>query len=313
MFNASVYPIIVNWNLATETIPCIESLLMAGAVAGQIVVVDNGSQDDSVARLAAQFGQQIHLISHPINLGFAGGNNLGIEFALAAGAEWVLLLNNDTIVAPTFFQELGDAVGQHPTYQIIGPLMLYFSEPKRIWSLGDRLLPGTLITRQLWRNALLPAGLASFIEVDFLNACCLLIHRSVFERIGLLNPNYFMYVEDVDFCWRARRAGINLGCATQARIWHKVSRSTGVYHPQARYWRISNQINFYRRAAVNVMQLVVMFLFTGVRLSLLLGKDLYRQRWNLLWVSLRAWYDGWFTTLDQSTTVVTRAPGQQGK
>lgn len=313
MFTNAVYPIIVNWNLATETIPCVESLFAAGARAGQIVVVDNGSQDDSVERLAAHFGQQIHLISHPTNLGFAGGNNLGIEFALAAGAEWVLLINNDTVVAPTFFQELGKAVGQHATHQIIGPLMLYFSEPRRIWSLGDRLIPGTLITRQLWRNALLPAVLAPFIEVDFLNACCMLIHRSVFARIGLLNTNYFMYVEDVDFCWRAHRAGIKMGCATQARMWHKISRSTGVYHPQARYWRISNQINFYRRSVVNIMQLVVMFLFTGLRLSFLLGKDAYGRRWNLLGISARAWYDGWFTALNKSTAAAAQIPGQQSK
>lgn len=312
MFTTTVYPIIVNWNLAAEAIACIESLFAAGAPAGQIVVVDNGSHDDSVVQLTAHFGQQIHLISHPVNLGFAGGNNVGIEYALAAGAEWVLLINNDTVVAPTFFQTLGEAVAQHPTHQIIGPLMLYFSEPQRIWALGDRLIPGTLITRQLWRNALIPSTLPVFVEVDFLNGCCMLIHRSVFGRIGLLNSRYFMYGEDVEFCWRARRAGIKLGCATPSRIWHKVSRSTGVYHPQARYWRINNQIHFYRHAG-NLIQIVIMFLFTAVRLAFLLSKDAFAQRWPLLWVSVRAWYDGWFTTRSQAATVASQAIAPQRK
>lgn len=293
MVNAAIYPIIVNWNLATETIPCIESLLAAGAPAGQIVVVDNGSQDDSVERLAECFGHQIHLISHPHNLGFAGGNNIGIEYALGRGAEWVLLINNDTIVDPTFLQELMDAVAQHPTHQIIGPLILYYTEPKRIWSLGDRLIPGTLITRRLWHDVPVPKQLAAFIEVDFLNACCMLIHRTVFEQIGLLNANYFMYAEDVDFCWRARRVGLKLGCATTARIWHKVSRSTGIYHPQTRYWRISNQIMVYR-AHARWWQVPLMFGFTLVRSLKLAAVDLLQKRTALAGQTLRAWVDGWW-------------------
>jgi len=293
MHTRAIYPIIVNWNLATETIPCIESLLVAGAPAGQIVVVDNGSQDDSIAQLTQRFGQQIHLISHPTNLGFAGGNNIGIEYALHAGAEWVLLINNDTVVAPNFLRELLQVVIDHPTHQIIGPLILYFDEPTRIWSLGDRLIPGTLITRRLWHDSQVPTALATFIEVDFLNACSMLIHRTVFETIGLLNANYFMYAEDVDFCWRARRAGIKLGCATAARIWHKVSRSTGIYHPQARYWRISNQIRVYRTYARR-WQVPMMFGFTLVRSLKLAVVDLLQNRTALAVQTLRAWYDGWW-------------------
>lgn len=293
MPNQLIYPIIVNWNLATETIPCIESLLTAGAAPGQIVVVDNGSQDDSVAQLTARFGQQIHVIAQPTNLGFAGGNNLGIQWALDAGAQWVLLVNNDTVVAPTFFQDLLAAAAQHPAHQIIGPLILYYGEPNRIWSLGDRLIPGTLITRRLWHDVLMPEALPAFIEVDFLNACCVLIQRTVFEKIGLLNATYFMYGEDVDFCWRARRAGIQLGCATQARIWHKVSRSTGVYHPQARYWRISNQIRVYRQYAQR-WQLPLMFGFTLVRSLALAALDLWQKRTMLALQTLRAWRDGWW-------------------
>jgi len=289
----SIYPIIVNWNLASETIPCIESLLAAGAPLAQIVVVDNGSQDDSVAQLAQRFGQALTLLRQPTNLGFAGGNNIGIQHALDTGAEWVLLLNNDTIVAPTLLQELMQAAEQHPQHRMIGPLILYFGEPTRIWSLGDRLLPGTLITRRLWADAPVPPTLDSFVEVDFLNACCMLIHRSVFATIGLFNANYFMYAEDVDLCWRARRADIKLGCATAARVWHKVSRSTGIYHPQARYWRISNQIMVYR-AHARRWQLPLMFGFTLVRSLKLAAVDLIQKRASLALHTLRAWYDGWW-------------------
>jgi GT2 family glycosyltransferase len=287
-----VYPIIVNWNLAQETIDCIHSLLAAGAQPGRIILVDNGSTDGSAERLHAAFGDAITLIASPTNLGFAGGNNLGLRHALDCGAEWLLPINNDTCVAQTFFAELAIAVQQHPHTGIIAPMILYHAEPERIWSLGDHLLPGTLITYSRWRDKVAPASLAPWIDVDFLNACCLLLHRSVLETIGLFDPSFFMYGEDVDFCWRARRAGFRLGCATRARMWHKVSRSTGVHHPQARYWRICNQIRVYRRYAAP-WQLPIMFAFSLLRSLKLAATDLRDEPTTLARHTMRAWAAGW--------------------
>ncbi|MFN8491990.1 MAG: glycosyltransferase family 2 protein [Caldilineaceae bacterium] len=288
-----LYSVIVNWNLAEETASCIQSLFAAGAQPGQIVVVDNGSQDNSPEKLSKQFGARIQLLASATNLGFAGGNNWAIQQILAQGAEWILLINNDTYVAPDFFQVLEMTVRQQPAYQIIGPLIFYHDEPTRIWSMGDRLIFGTLITRALRRNQIAPTTLAPFIEVDFLNACCILVHRSVFERIGLFDLAFFMYAEDADFCWRARQAGFKLGCSTQARLWHKVSRSTGPHHPAARYWRINNQIYFYRRYA-NVGQIPLMFLFTLLRSLKLATVDLLAGRLRLAQKTGQAWFNGWF-------------------
>lgn len=289
----SIYPIIVNWNLAEETIPCVHSLLAAGAQPGQIIVVDNGSTDGSAAKLGDEFGAAITLLTSPTNLGFAGGNNLGLRHALAQGAQWIMPINNDTVVAPSFLDELSAAAVEHPAHRLIGPLMLYHDEPERIWSLGDRLIPGTLITHSLWRDQVAPATLPPWIEVDFINACCFLVQRSVVETIGLFDTDFFMYAEDADFCWRARQAGIRLGCATRARLWHKVSRSTGVHHPQARYWRVSNQIRFYRRYAQSWQQ-PLMFLFTLLRSLKLAAGDLRHGRPALGRRTLAAWLDGWF-------------------
>jgi len=289
--------ITINWNLADETIACVQSLLDAGAQPGRIWVVDNGSQDDSVARLTMAFGAQIRLLAEPENLGFAGGNNRAIIAALAeegdSRAEWLLLINNDTVVAPDFFDRLGDAIRDNPDYQILAPLILYFDEPERIWSLGDRRLGGALITRSLLRDELIPGDLSSFIPVDFLNMCAMLIHRSVFEKVGLLDEAYFMYAEDADFCLRASRAGVKLGCATEARIWHKVSRSTGVFDPRARSWRTRNQIRFYRQHATGLHRLFL-WGFTTLRLCALTAGDLLHSRWNLAPITWRAWRDGWF-------------------
>jgi GT2 family glycosyltransferase len=293
----SFYPLIVNWNLARDTIACVNSLLAAGATPGQIIVVDNGSNDGSAATLRRELGDAITLLTSPQNLGFAGGNNLALRHALARGARWLMPINNDTIVAPNFLNALSAAIGAHPEHQLIGPLILYHDEPERIWSLGDRLLPGTLLTRSLWRNRVVPANLPPFLEVDFVNACCFVVQRAVLERVGLFDARFFMYAEDADFCWRVRRAGFRLGCCTKARMWHKVSHSTGLHHPQTRYWRISNQILFYRRYA-KAWQRPLMFSFTLLRSASLALGDLLHGRGELAQRTVQAWADGWFSQPD---------------
>lgn len=294
------YIVIINWKLPADTIECVESLLKAGARASQIIVVDNGSNDNSVERIRSACGQQIQLLESSENLGFSGGNNLAIEHALQQEAEWILLANNDTVVAPTFFAELADVAEKYPACSLIAPLILYYKDAKErlnpietIWSLGDRLIPGTLITRSLFRNQTMPDELPDFIAVDFLNACGLLINRKVFEKIGTFDLSYFMYAEDVDFCWRAQRAGFKLGCATRANMWHKVSRSTGIHHPDYRYWTIANQIRFYRQYAT-VWQWPIMFCFTLLHNGRTMLLDLLAGRIHLFQIVIRAWFDGWF-------------------
>jgi GT2 family glycosyltransferase len=289
----SLYVIVVNWNLPQDTIACVNSLFAAGAQAGHVIVVDNGSSDDSLARIEQAFGAQVRLIPSPANLGFAGGNNLAIAAALERGAEWIMLANNDTIVAPDLFAALHACAAANPQIKLLAPLILYSGEPHRIWSLGDRRLGSTLLTRSLLRDAHVPAVLEPLIEVDFLNACGLLVHRSVFEAVGLFDTAYFMYGEDVDFFRRVAGQGFRLGCCTGAHMWHKVSRSTGVRHPQGRYWRVANQIKFYRMYSSGPHKRLLM-IFTALRgLRLWLG-DLRAGQGDLGCVTLRAWLDGWF-------------------
>lgn len=287
-----VSTVVLNWNGAGETIACVRSLLAAGAAPGSIIVVDNGSEDNSVAVLRAELGDAARLLESPVNLGFAGGVNLGIQAALDDGADWVLLINNDTRADANFYRTLLEGAQAHPDYAILAPLILYHDRPDRIWSLGDRLIPGTLITRSLHRNRQVPERLPSFVPVDFLNACCLLVRRDVFETIGLFDPAYFMYGEDVDFCWRARRAGFLLGCVTTARIWHKVSWSTSPTSPQTRRWRMVNQIRFYRSAARGP-QKTLMWAFTLVRAVLLAARNAGGGRRSLAVATLQAWWEGW--------------------
>lgn len=299
----SIYVVTLNWNLPEDTAACLRSLFTAGMPYGNVIVVDNASDDDSVERLRAEFGKkpsdQITLIESQANLGFAGGNNLGIAYALSVGAEWIFLLNNDTVVAPTLFSEMlsemAASTEQEPSFGLFAPLIYYASEPNRIWSLGDRAIGDTLLTRGILRNQFRPATLPSFMEVDSLNACALMIHRSVFQRIGGFDTRYFMYAEDADLCRRARSAEFRMGCCTNAALWHKVSLSTGVHDPRSRYWRTANQIRFYC-AHASGGQRVMLFGFTLVRVLRLGVADLLHHRHAAAKATIRAWWDGWFNS-----------------
>lgn len=287
-----LFAVVVNWNLKQDTISCVESLLAAGKIPEQIIVVDNGSTDGSVPALRAQFGPLLTIIESPENLGFAGGCNLGIQCVLDQGANWVLLLNNDAYVAPNFLTEMENAVEKDKNLSIIGPVILYHDFPDRIWYFGNRLIPGLLATYRLYRGHTYHGQFPSLVPVDFVNGCGMLVKSDVFKRIGFFDTAYFMYGEEVDFCWRARAAGFRPAVATQAKMWHKVSASSNRDKPASRYLRIRNQIRFYRTYSRGV-QLLVMLVFTWLRVLTIALGDLTHGRVSLINPLIRGWIHGW--------------------
>ncbi len=174
--------IVLNWNLAADTLACVESLLADGFRPAEIVVVDNGSTE-GIAALALGLPPGVGQLYLPTNRGFAGGNNVGIAAVLDQGASWVLLLNNDTIVLPGMRDALL-AAARPGDFALLSPLILYAEPPQRIWALGDRRIGGTLLTRSLQRNTSPPARLPQLVPVDFLTACALLVRADVFRSCG---------------------------------------------------------------------------------------------------------------------------------
>lgn len=288
----SLFAVVVNWNLKQDTINCVESCVGAGKVLKQIIVVDNGSTDGSVSALRARFGPSLTLIECQENLGFARGNNLGIQYALDHGANWVLLLNNDAYVAPTFLSEMENSVKRDEGLSIIAPVILYHDFPERIWYFGDRLIPGLLATYSLYRGQFYHAQFPPLVSVDFVNGCGMLVKSEVFKRIGFFDTAYFMYGEEVDFCWRARTMGFRLAVATQAKMWHKISASSNRDRPASRYLRIRNQIRFYRTYSRG-FQLPLMFAFTCLRALYIALGDLTHGRLSLINPLIRGWIHGW--------------------
>lgn len=289
---AQLYSVIVNWNLKNETIACIDSLLMAGMQIKNVLLVDNASTDGSPQVLREKYGPELSVIENIKNIGYAGGLNIGIQNALDLGAEWLLLLNNDVLAAPNLFEELDYAHIQSPATLIWSPIIHYANDRDRIWAVGDRLIPGTLLTVSSGRNQLNRQQLPPVVPVDFITGCAMLVHRSVFEQSGVFPTEYFMYAEEVDFLWRARLAGYRPAVATRAVIWHKVSASSSTEPAQKRYWKIYNQIRFYRKHGTMV-QKIISFIYTFVRSLIIAVRYLFQDQESSK-LCLLAWLNGWF-------------------
>jgi GT2 family glycosyltransferase len=240
----SVTVAVLNWNRALDTIQCVASLQKVTYSNYQIFVIDNGSTDGS-AKLLRDTYPTLDLIENGENLGYAGGNNVGIDRAVARGADYVVLLNNDTVVAPGFLDTLVDVAEQHPKAAFLGPKILYLDRPDTLWFGGGRID---------WMNG------AAHIdhdtkddvrdtrprEVDYITGCCLMVRASALSDIGLMDPRFFLLFEESDWCVRARERGWQSVYVPNARIWHAVSQSfNGTGAPIYRYYFARNELLFY--------------------------------------------------------------------
>lgn len=205
--------------------------------------MDNGSTDGSPSIISARY-PIVRQIVNSENLGFARGFNIGLRYALDAGADFVLVLNNDTLVAPDMLEPLVTAA--MPSHVgITAPVIFFASDPGRIWSAGAGRNPWTL---DLTGNHGRAMSLVSNVEREFVSGCAMLIKRVVLEQVGLFDERFFMYYEDSDYCLRVRRAGFSIWVVPLAQMWHKVSLSSdGSDSPMERFRMAHSSVLFYRK------------------------------------------------------------------
>jgi GT2 family glycosyltransferase len=226
--------VILNWNGKNDTLACLASLKQSTA-SFSTVVVDNGSTDDSIAEISKNFPEAT-LLPTGQNLGYAGGNNVGIEYALKQGADLVLLLNNDTIVDPHFIAALMQAAASKTT-GIFGAYPLRMSQPDQLDHLGGVWNSASASFDLIGSGA--PKGFKTDKPLDYVCGCSILIRREVFETIGLLESKFFLFWEEADFCVRAKKAGFGIDVCYEAQLLHKVSASFVGGSPMKTYfwWR----------------------------------------------------------------------------
>lgn len=246
-----VYIILVNYNTCDDTIECIKSIKQIYYENYKIIVVDNASMDNSYDRLKNIFPNDL-IINSNENLGFAGGNNIGIGKALENGAEYVLLLNNDTVVEKDFLNQLVSTFDENLNIGIVGCKINYYNKKDIINYAGGEIL-WEKFTTNFFRTDEKDDKTEEVKEITFVSGCAMMISEKVFNDIGVLDDSYFMYYEDTDFCAKASEKGYKLLYQPKSVIYHKISASSGGdLSPFVLYWSTKNRIKFKNKFAYKV-------------------------------------------------------------
>jgi len=259
--------ILLNWNQPHFTVACLKSLDLATYPNFEVIVVDNGSKDDSLAqleKLAPELKFKLTLIANEKNQGFAEGNNVGIRVAMKNGADYVLLLNNDTEVDPGFIEPLVRMAESNPTIGITGPKIFYFDDPKRIWSAGGIFTPAGW-TEQLGVNAEDGPEFNQLKKVDYVSGCAMLVKRAVIEKAGMLDPRFFIYYEETDWCARTAKAGFTIWYVPQSVLWHKISLKARDLSPTYVYLMTRNRLLFIRNLGKSPLRVLLSLIAVDVR------------------------------------------------
>jgi len=226
MPNPRVGVVILNWNGADDTIECLASLADSSYIELEVVVLDNGSVDDSVPRIRAAF-PEITLLCSPTNIGYAAGNNRGIKVALARGCQYVLLLNNDTVVEPDMIAKMVAAYQTVPDIGFLSAKECHYDDRHILHNVGLRWshVECNAYSLHAGQDEREYADLQP-VQVDAVSGCAIMFSAEVPRKIGLLDEFFFAYHEDVDWCLRARDAGLRNYCLTDTKVFHKGGKST---------------------------------------------------------------------------------------
>ncbi len=283
--------VLINWNGAEDTVPCIESLLAGSVKPDAIVVVDNASRDDSADLISQKF-PDVKLIRNRENTGFTGANNQGINLLIEQGYRYIWVLNNDTIVDTGCLASLKDHMEHYSDVAACTAKILYADGARLIWYGGAVFNKWTVQITHRGAGEKDKGQFDSVEDVPFISGCCLFVRRDAFHRVGLFDEHFFAYAEDGDWCFRARKKNLKLQYVPKAVIWHKVSaamrkikkRSTkGMTSPFVVYITSRNRVFLVRKHCQNVLQLLtaslssaVWFVYYGCILLLLARFDKFR-------------------------------------
>jgi GT2 family glycosyltransferase len=269
-----VAAIVLAYNGRDVTLQALASLSRMTYPAYDLVVVDNGSTDGSAAAIAAEY-PAVAVVRTEVNLGPAGGVNLGLRWALDRGYDYLLVLNNDIEVDPAMLDEMVAVAERDPTVGCVGPKAYYHGDPRRIWAAGGHVRFREAVTWERGQGEVDRGQLDRDVEVDYVNGCAALVPRRAFEAVGLWDPLFHLAVEDADWCARLRRAGFRCVYAHRARLWHMVSATTGPYRA-AKTFQTGRSTALYVRRHGRPWQRLTFLLAIAVTIPAAWVRELFR-------------------------------------
>lgn len=234
--------VVLNFHGREDTVSCVESLV-EGAPEALVLVVDNGSHDGTLAAVQDRW-PHVHRLQNPVNLGFAGGMNSGLRWALERGASTVTVLNNDTVLPAGALSALEATAG---SARAVSPEVRYLDDPQQVWFAGGRVDEDSGLARHLSAGELSasPASAEGLRPSQTLAGCCVTAAAETWCRVGLFDERYFLNFEDSDWSLRARAVGIDLVVDTHVLIQHRVSASfTGAYSYLGLFYYTRNGLLF---------------------------------------------------------------------
>lgn len=239
--DSSVYVIIVNYNGQKYLKKCINSVMRQTYHNFKIVLVDNASNDNSVQLVKNTFSD-VKIIRLKQNIGFAGGNNIGIRYALRQGTEFILLLNPDTIVEENMLDIL---ITNADSKTVTAPKMYADKKKKKIWYAGGEIDYADGKSRHFTK---VEPNDSKALDVSFVTGCCMLIHRDIIKKTGVFDDKYYLYYEDDDLCMRFMEKAVSMKYIPYTSLWHMVGGSVGgTKSPLKEYYMVRNRLYFMKK------------------------------------------------------------------
>jgi hypothetical protein len=301
--------IILNYNGFNHTSECIKSVRQSTYKPLSLIVVDNASTDNSVIQLKEILAPD-ELIELSINGGYTYGNNIGIEHAFNKGADYVFIINNDTVIDPNCVKYLVEAAIEHDEIGIIGPKVLYYSDPEKINFAG---ITGNLHKAKYNRiglNQIDNGQYEELVDTFYQDGCALMVSRTCFSKIGGFDESLWAYSEDTDLCMRAKLAGFRVCCLQSAKMWHKISASFGDHYrksPLAMYYSTRNMYIFHRRYAGSFLRRIGVILILFGRMPRRFLSILFKSKenkWMNFYIYVAATVIGILTNINNPSDIL---------
>ena len=288
----SIAVILVNWKKYNLTSKCIDSLNKSNYKNFKIILVDNEYSEKSLIDLRNKHKELI-VFKEKNNLGFAGGNNIGIRYALENDYDYIMLLNNDTEVKENFILPLVERIEKDHSLGAVQPLILNFSNKSIIWNAGGKLNKFLGLTSTRLNNNKLNSSIVFDDYTDWISGCCILIKSEILTKVGLLDEKFFNYYEDVDWSLRMKNLGYDLGFVKESIIYHHGSSSSknkktkeGVISSKIHYFNIRNHILLLKKHK-NLFNFFGIVFFQIIKITSYIFYFLIRFRFNKLTMVLK--------------------------